>query len=178
VLPVPPPRSVPRGWNSPRSSQASKVIGTDSKESVGGDNPPRTPSTPATSAPPRSPIPQTGTVWDAAWSRLQTVHRTLAQLEVAASLLTEASVALQQRVGIVRDLGVGDGPSSSADHREDSPPVTMTCEQLAVVGEPTNEQVTMWVADEVVWEAQREEWSKEGSGGEDTDYSAASGKSR
>ena len=54
----------------------------------------------------------------------------------------------------------------------------MTREQLAVVGEPTNEQVTMWVADEVVWEAQREEWSKEGSGGEDTDYDAQSGKSR
>ena len=47
-----------------------------------------------------------------------------------------------------------------------------------MVGEPTAEQVSMFVADEVVWEAQREEWSKEGSGGEDTDYDAASGKSR
>jgi hypothetical protein len=66
----------------------------------------------------------------------------------------------------------------SRDHREDSPPVTMTREQLAVVGEPTAEEVAMFVADEVVWEAQRAEWTKEGSGGEDTDYSAASGKSR
>jgi hypothetical protein len=54
----------------------------------------------------------------------------------------------------------------------------MTREQLAMVGEPTAEQVTMWIADEVVWEAQREEWKKEGSGGDDTDYSSASGKSR
>jgi hypothetical protein len=36
----------------------------------------------------------------------------------------------------------------------------------------------MWVADEVVWEAQREEWSKDGLGGEDTDYDADGGKSR
>jgi hypothetical protein len=54
----------------------------------------------------------------------------------------------------------------------------MTREQLARVGEPTTDQVEMFLADEVVWEAQREEWMKEGSGGEDTDYSAASGKSR
>ena len=123
-------------------------------------------------------MPQTGTVWDAVRSRLQTVHRTLAQLEVAASLLTEVSVTLQARVGIVGDSVVGDGPSTSAGHREDSPPVTMNREQLVRVGEPTAEQVSMWMADEVVWEAQREEWAKEGSGGEDTDYSAASGKSR
>ena len=62
--------------------------------------------------------------------------------------------------------------------REDSPPATMSCEQLAMVGEPTAEEVSMFMADEVVWEAQREEWIKEGSGGEDTDYSANSGKSR
>jgi hypothetical protein len=54
----------------------------------------------------------------------------------------------------------------------------MSREQLASVGEPSAEEVAMFVADEVVWEAQREEWLKEGSGGEDTDYSAASGKSR
>jgi hypothetical protein len=99
-------------------------------------------------------------------------------LEVAASLLTEASVALQQRVGIVGDLGVGDEPSTSAGHREDSPPVTMSREQLVRVGEPSAEEVAMFVADEVVWEAQREEWSKEGSGGDDMDYDADSGKSR
>jgi hypothetical protein len=62
--------------------------------------------------------------------------------------------------------------------REDSPPVTMSREQLAMVGEPTAEEVSMFLADEVVWEAQREEWTKEGSGGDDTDYSANSGKSR
>jgi hypothetical protein len=54
----------------------------------------------------------------------------------------------------------------------------MTREQLARVGEPTAEQVAMFVADEVVWEAQREEWLKDGSGGEDMDYDANSGKSR
>ena len=123
-------------------------------------------------------MPQTGTVWDAARARLQSVHQTLAQLEVAASLLTKASVTLQQRVGIAVDLDVGEGPSMSAGHREDSPPVTMSREQLAVVGEPTAEEVSMFLADEVVWEAQREEWMKEGSGGDDTDYSANSGKSR
>ena len=62
--------------------------------------------------------------------------------------------------------------------REDSPPVTMSREQLARVGEPTSEQIEMFIADEVVWEAQREEWFKEGSGGDDTDYDADSGKSR
>ena len=123
-------------------------------------------------------MPQTGTVWDAARSRLQTVHRTLAQLEVAASLLTEASVALQQQVGIVGDSGVGAEPSTSAGRREDSPPVTMSREQLARVGEPSAEEVAMFVADEVVWEAQSVEWTKEGSGGDDTDYDAQSGKSR
>jgi hypothetical protein len=97
---------------------------------------------------------------------------------VAARLLTEASVSLQQRVGIVEDSGVGEGPSISAGRREDSPPVTMSREQLARVGEPSAEEVAMFVADEVVWEAQREEWTKEGSGGDDTDYSANSGKSR
>ena len=121
---------------------------------------------------------QTGTVWDEAWSRLQTVHRTLAQLEVVASLLTEVSVTLQQRVGIVADLDVGEGLSTSVGPREDSPPVMMSREQLAMVAEPTADQVTMFLADEVVWEAQGEEWMKEGSGGEDTDYSADSGKSR
>ena len=75
---------------------------------------------------------QTGTVWDAARVRLQAVQRTLAQLEVAASLLTEASASLQRRVGIDEDLGVGEGPSTSVVHREDSPPVMMTREQLAV----------------------------------------------
>jgi hypothetical protein len=54
----------------------------------------------------------------------------------------------------------------------------MSCEQLAVVGEPTLDQVEMFVADEVVWEAQREEWLKDGSRGDDTDYDADSGKSR
>ena len=54
----------------------------------------------------------------------------------------------------------------------------MTREQLAMVGELTADQVNLWIADEVVWDAQREEWAKEGSGGDDTDYSAASGKSR
>jgi hypothetical protein len=38
----------------------------------------------------------------------------------------------------------------------------MSREQLAVVGEPTSEQISMFLADEVVWEAQREEWIKEG----------------
>ena len=72
----------------------------------------------------------------------------------------------------------GNGEERPRGSREGSPPATMTREQLAMVGEPTSEQVSMWVADEVVWEAQREEWRKEGSGGEDTDYSADSGKSR
>ena len=123
-------------------------------------------------------MPPTGTVWGEVQSRLQTVRRTLAQLETAASLLTEVSVVLQERAGIVGGLDVGEEPSTSAVHREDSPPATMTREQLAMVGEPTAEEVSMFVADEVVWAAQREEWMKEGSGGEDTDYSAASGKSR
>jgi hypothetical protein len=66
----------------------------------------------------------------------------------------------------------------STGHREDSPPVTMSREQLAMVGEPSAEEVAMFVADEVVWEHQRGEWMKDGSGGEDTDYDAQSGKSR
>jgi hypothetical protein len=123
-------------------------------------------------------MPPTGVVWGEVQSRLLTVRRTLAQLETVASLLTEVSGVLQQRVGIVGDSGVGEGSSTSVVHREDSPPVTMTREQLAVVGEPTSEQVAMWRADEAVWEAQREEWMKDGSGGEDTDYDAQSGKSR
>jgi hypothetical protein len=77
-------------------------------------------------------------------------------LEVAASLLTAASVSLQQRVGIDAGLVVGEGEDIPAASREGSPPVTMSREQLAVVGEPMSNQVEMFVADEVVWEAQRE----------------------
>ena len=102
------------------------------------------------------------------------------QLEVAATILTEVSSLLQSRAGITEDLASREALEERTveGSREDSPPATMSREQLATVGEPSSEQVTMWVADEVVWEAQREEWVKEGSGGEDTDYSANSGKSR
>jgi hypothetical protein len=75
-------------------------------------------------------------------------------LEVAVLLLTEASVSLHQRVGIITDSDAGEGPSIPVGPREDSPPVTMTREQLVMVGEPTAKQVSMFVADEVVWEAQ------------------------
>jgi hypothetical protein len=85
---------------------------------------------------------------------------------------------LQNRVETVAVSEQGNGEERPRSSREVSPPVTMTREQLAMVGEPTAEQITMGIADKVVWEAQREEWAKEGSGGEDTDYSAASGKSR
>jgi hypothetical protein len=87
-------------------------------------------------------------------------------------------VSLQQRVGTAEVLIAGEETSIPVVSRADSPPVTMTREQSAVVGEPSSEQVTMWIVDEVVWEAQREEWMKEGSGGDDTDYDAQSGKSR
>jgi hypothetical protein len=88
-------------------------------------------------------------------------------------------VTLQLRVGIVAESGLeenGGGPVITS--REATPPVLMTREQLALVGEPTAEQVSMFVADEVVWEMQREEWLKDGSRGDDTDYDANSGKSR
>ena len=137
------------------------------------------PSTQATSL--TTPPPQTGIAWEGVHARLQQVHRTLAQLEVAATILTEVSGLLQSRAGIAKELALREASGereASRNSREDSPPVTMSHEQLAMVGEPTNKQVTMWVADEVVWEAQREEWIKEGSGGEDTDYDADSGKSR
>jgi hypothetical protein len=111
-------------------------------------------------------------------AHLQQVHRTLAQLEVAAQLLTEVSVTLQSRVGIVAGLEQGNGEEPVVTSRAATPLVLMTHEQLALVGELTAEQVSMFVADEVVWEMQREEWLKEGSGGDDTDYSADSGKSR
>jgi hypothetical protein len=81
-------------------------------------------------------------------------------------------------VGIVVELEQGNGEEPVVTSRAATPPVLMTREQLARVGEPTSEQVKMFVADEVMWEAQREEWLKEGSGGEDMDYDADSGKSR
>jgi hypothetical protein len=102
----------------------------------------------------------------------------LAQLEVAAQLLTEVSVTLQSRVGIVVGSEQGNGEEPVVTSRVATPPVLMTREQLARVGEPTSEQVEMFVANEVVWEMQREEWLKDGSGGDDTDYDAHSGKSR
>jgi hypothetical protein len=88
---------------------------------------------------------------------------------------------LQNRVGITEGLALreaGEEREVPTGSRVDSPPVMMSCEQLAAVGEPSSEQVTMWIADEMVWEMQQEEWMKEGSGGEDTDYDAHSGKSR
>jgi hypothetical protein len=102
----------------------------------------------------------------------------LAQLEVAAQLLTEVSATLQSRVGIVAASEQGSGEEPVVTSRVATPPVLMTRELLARVAEPSTEQIEMFLADEVVWEAQREEWTKEGSGGEDTDYSANSGKSR
>jgi hypothetical protein len=102
-------------------------------------------------------------------------------LEVATTILTEVSGLLQSRAGITEELASRealDGREVPGNSREGSPPVTMSCKQLAAVGEPTSEQVTMFLADEVMWEAQREEWLKDDSGGEDTDYDADSGKSR
>jgi hypothetical protein len=82
-------------------------------------------------------------------------------------------------VGIVEELvSEGNGEDPVLTSRAATPPVLMTREELAQVGEPTADQVTMFYVDEAVWEAQREEWMKEGSGGEDTDYNAHSGKSR
>jgi hypothetical protein len=76
-------------------------------------------------------------------------------------------VTLQARVGIVEGLGLEEVMESPIRRTsgEASPPVLMTHEGLALVGEPSAEQVAMFVADEVVWEAQREEWVKDGSGG-------------
>jgi hypothetical protein len=89
-------------------------------------------------------------------------------LKQVATALTEASVLLLNWVAtkgesvLERD---GGSPTRRTSSEESSPPILMNCEALARVGEPTGKQVTMFVANEVVWEAQREEWVKETEGG-------------
>jgi hypothetical protein len=88
-------------------------------------------------------------------------------LEQAATALTEVLVLRLNRVAtkgelvLERDGGI---PTRRTSSKESSPPVLMSCEGLACVREPTGEQVAMFVANEVVWEAQREEWMKEMEG--------------
>ena len=136
VLPVPPPRSILRGWESPRSSQASKVLGSDTKSSDNGDRAWKTPLTPGTSVPLESPTP-IGTAWEEARAHLLQMGRIMSQLERAAIALTEASVSLQHQVGIDEELASQElGSLTRRTSREDSPPVEVSRERLALVGEP------------------------------------------
>jgi hypothetical protein len=83
-------------------------------------------------------MPLTGTVWDGAHAQLQAIHWTLAQLEVASQLLTEASVSLQWRVAISKALALEEGGMDliRRTSEEDSPPALMMRDQLVQVGEP------------------------------------------
>ena len=153
---------------------ASRVLSSSDKESTDGANVSRTVSTAATSPAPM--IPTTGPnlpigqVWVEARACLLRVAEMAELLESAVTQLTEVSASLLTRVETAEGSGLQEGGRPiRRTSREVSPVAQLSREDLARVGEPTEEEVDRWFVDEAVRDAEWEVEQERSSSSDGTD---------